>query len=115
MLEVYNEPPIDLDLVSLGAAAAHNKKEFNDSLSFMQAQHVELTDPALDPEDCDPLPPGLSEEHVCSLDIRDDIGNQLKGKAAKDSFALRFGKIKKFAHPGGGGGTQVCGGANGIL
>jgi hypothetical protein len=73
-----------------------------------------LTDPALGPQNGDPLPPGLHEDQVCSLDIRDDIGAQLRGEKEKNPFALQFGKIKK-EMTGGAGGTQVCGGANGIL
>jgi hypothetical protein len=114
ILEVYNEPPIDLDEVTPGAAAEHNRQEFADSLTFIQANNVELTDPALDPQDGDGLPPGLHKDQVCSLDIRDGIQAQLRGEAQKDTFALRFGKIKKNM-TGGAGGTQVCGGANGIL
>jgi hypothetical protein len=108
VLEVYNEPPHDM-----GASAdAHNKKEFNDSLLFMQAKKVQLLIPGLFPQDCDSLPPGLTEDQVCSLDIRPLVTAHRMGKETDDSrFAARFGKHDL----GGGGGTQVCGGANGIL
>jgi hypothetical protein len=110
ILEVYNEPPQDLG----STAAGHNRKEFNDSLAFMQAKSVELIEAAADPVDCDPLPPGLTEDQVCSLDVRDLVAAHLQGKLDEQTdelrFAVRFGKKK-----GGGGGTQVCGGANGIL
>ena len=110
ILEVYNEPPTDL-----GAGAdQHNLQEFKDSLTFMQAKKVELLTTAVNPVDCDQLPPGLTADQVCSLDVRNFVAPQLKkkleGETDEISFAIRFGKKK-----GGGGGTQVCGGANGIL
>ncbi|MGZ4876224.1 MAG: hypothetical protein ACXV5R_13705, partial [Candidatus Angelobacter sp.] len=110
LLEVYNEPPQDLG----ASAAQHNRDEFNDSLTFMQAKSVELLEAAADPEDCDSLPPGLTEDQVCSLDVRSVVAAHRQGKLDEQTdeirFAVRFGKKK-----GGGGGTQVCGGANGIL
>jgi hypothetical protein len=108
VLEVYNEPPHDLGTT----AAAHNKKEFNDSLLFIQAKKVQLLTPGFFPQDVDSLPPGLTEDQVCSLDVRSVVIAHLKGKKTKGSdFAAQFGKNED----GGGGGTQVCGGANGIL
>jgi len=108
VLEVYNEP-----LHDMGASAeAHNKKEFNDSLLFMQAKKVKLLIPGLFPQDCDSLPPGLTEDQVCSLDVRSLVTALRRGEETDDSrFSARFGKHED----GGGGGTQVCGGANGIL
>jgi len=110
VLEVYNEPPHDMG----SSAAAHNKKEFNDSLLFMQAKKVELVIPGLFPLDVDSLPPGLTEDQVCSLDVRPLVTANLNTEPAKQTheirFILRYGNNK-----GGGGGTQVCGGANGIL
>lgn len=108
VLEVYNEPPHNM-----GASADdHNRKEFNDSLLFMQAKKVKLLIPGLFPQDCDSLPPGLTEDRVCSLDVRSLVTAHRRGEKTNNSnFAARFGKHEE----GGAGGTQVCGGANGIL
>jgi hypothetical protein len=99
ILEVYNEPPHDMDQDLPGSAAIHNLQEFQDSLDFMQARSVTLLLPALD-----------KEEHVCSLDIRDQVLAQRRKEVEKNDFIFRYGKME-----GGAGGTQVCGGANGIL
>jgi hypothetical protein len=82
------------------------KKEFNDSLRFMQAKKVGLLIPGLFPQDYDSLPPGLTEDQVCSLDVRSVVTAHRRGeKTDNSSFAGRFGKHEF----GGGGGTQVCG------
>lgn len=101
ILEVYNEPPIDLDQILPGAAAVHNLGEFADSLTFMGARSARLILPTAHPRNVDTLPPGLTAQQVCSLDVRDKVSTG------------RFGKPNDAA--GGAGGTQVCGGANGML
>jgi hypothetical protein len=83
----------------------------------MQASAVQLRDAILTPVEGDKLPTGLTEAHVCPLDMRDKVAALLREKAKKknkreeaEDFILRFGKKDIL---GGGGGTQVCGGING--
>src|SRR6185437_11719257 len=86
ILEVYNEPPHDMG----SGAATHNKQEFNDSLLFMQAKNVQLLVPGLFPLDVDALPTGLTEDQVCSLDVRPLVTANLKKEPGAQTHEVRF-------------------------
>jgi hypothetical protein len=101
VLHVYNEPPGDLG----PGAAQHNLDEFKDTLSYMQAKQVKLKAPA------EIIPAGVKAKELVSLDVRNILASQTVSFNEEIAEKLQVGKRAG----GGGGGTQVCGGANGIV
>ena len=121
VLHIYNEPG---DI--LPYAGKHNKDEFNFTLAYLGAQ-LRLTTPAMTLEPNLKPPLGIIEEELHSLDVRQEMIQKLamilrpRGHAALSAnVKLNFApdRLKQDADKdaaGGGGGTQVCGGANGLF
>ncbi|PYP87918.1 MAG: hypothetical protein DMG65_16195 [Candidatus Angelobacter sp. Gp1-AA117] len=108
VFHLYNEPEEDPGGVR---SLQHSLNEFNDSLGFMQADQVQLTNAVVTATFGDRLPPGLTADQVCALAVRDRVAAALKKRSRKEEeeFIITYGKDDR----GGGGGTQVCGGING--
>jgi hypothetical protein len=116
-LHIYNEPPSVLPY-----AGKHNKDEFNFTVSYLGAQ-VRLASPAVTQLNNYRPPVGMIPEELHALDVRQEMIQELMkilrpmGSAAGPiSFKLDWtpNRLKADA-AGGGGGTQVCGGANASL
>ena len=121
VLHIYNEPGDVLPY-----AGKHNTDEFNFTLAYLGAQ-LRLSTPAMTlvPNSNPPL--GIIPEELHSLDMRQEMISKLSktlrqlGHAVElANFKLDFApdKLKQdadFLAGGGGGGTQVCGGANGLI
>lgn len=110
VFQLYNEPEFDPGGV---ISIQHSLFEFNDSLIYMQAKSVQLRDAIVKPVPGDTVPPGLTADQVCPLDMRDIVAAQLRLKRKKkdfNQFIVSYGKMDLL---GGAGGTQVCGGVNG--
>ncbi|MGZ4856500.1 MAG: hypothetical protein ACXV5R_13710 [Candidatus Angelobacter sp.] len=116
-LHIYNEPPGVLPY-----AGKHNKDEFNFTVSYLGAQ-VRLASPAVTQLNNYYPPIGMIPEELHALDMRQEMIQELMkilrpmGSAAGPvSFKLDWtpSRLKADA-AGGGGGTQVCGGANASL
>jgi hypothetical protein len=119
VLHIYNEPA-DILLY----AGKHNKDEFNFTLAYLGAQ-LRLSTPAMTLVPNPDPPLGIIPEELHSLDLRQEMIPKLSktlrqlGHAVElANFKLDFApdKLKQDADVfGGGGGTQVCGGANGLI
>jgi len=118
VLHIYNEPGDVLPY-----AGKHNTDEFNFTLAYLGAQ-LRLSTPAMTlvPNSNPPL--GIIPEELHSLDTRQEMIPKLSktlrqlGHAVElANFKLDFApdKLKQADAAGGGGGTQVCGGANGLI
>jgi hypothetical protein len=117
VLHVYNEPP---DELPGSQAAEHNVREFNRSLDFLGAK-LQLTSAASStPPNSSPF--GLLVQEVSSLDTRQRFAN-IAMPWLRELWTLQPHLVDKKADlidvllkqlaAGGGGGSQVCGGANG--
>jgi hypothetical protein len=103
VFHVYDEPPTTLG--SSAAIDAHNKQEFKDSMLFLSVD-ITIKSPAT-PVDAGSLTPphtGILTAEIAPLDIR---------RANLITFMHKF-RITGGGNLGGAGGTQVCGGGNGI-
>ena len=102
VFHVYNEPP-----QQLANADTHNEDEFNDSMTFLGA-NVSINAPAKVPPQVFPNPPGIQNWETAALDVRNQV------KTIQHMIDLRMHGAA--GDPlGGGGGSQVCGGANGVV
>jgi hypothetical protein len=104
---VYDEPPRTLVNPT---PDAHNIKEFNDSMIFLGASGVQLSQPAhpIDPSTLRTTNvPGILSWEIAALDERN------QDRVMKLIRAFRETGTGKPL--GGGGGTQVCGGGNGSI
>jgi hypothetical protein len=112
VLHVFNEPAETLD-----GAAKHNKDEFNFTLSYMDAR-LRMVQPAI-VQDNDLPPEGIRMEELYALDRRDELVQKLmkslrEGTTLSSFTASSLKSVSVFGG-GGAGGSQVCGGANGII
>ena len=99
---VYNEPP-----QQLANADTHNEDEFNDSMTFLKA-NVSINAPAKVPPQIFPKPSGIQGWEIAALDVRNQVGT------IQHMINLRMHATA--GDPlGGGGGSQVCGGGNGVV
>lgn len=104
VFHVYDEPPLTIQ--PQASTDAHNVQEFKDSMDFLGVD-VQITAPAK-PIDAGSLKPprkGILDSEIAPLDQRHDI-------LIKFIRAFRSGDRIPL---GGAGGTQVCGGANGLV
>jgi hypothetical protein len=116
-LHIYNEPSSILPY-----AGKHNKDEFNFTVSYLGAQ-VKLASPAVTQVNNSTPPLGMIPEELYSLDVRQEMLQNLmwllrpmSGAAGSISIKLDWSPSRlKADAAGGGGGTQVCGGANASL
>jgi hypothetical protein len=98
-VHIYDEPPATMPMQ---AAAAHNVKEFNDCIAFLQVTDIKISAPAIVNPQPRLKPVEILGWEVAALDFRNSVGtinhvDRLRGDgAAGDPL-------------GGGGGTQVCG------
>jgi hypothetical protein len=110
VLHVFNEPPSEL-----ANAGKHNKDEFNFTLAYQGAQ-LRLTSPATQPAKNGRPPDGMLPEELCALDTRHEMVQKLinslrpYGSDSKRPVVFTPDDTK-----GGAGGTQVCGGSNGLI
>lgn len=104
VFHVYDEPPLTLS--PQDSIDTHNKKEFKDSMDFLGVD-VQITAPAkpIDAATLKPPRKGILDTEVAPLDQRHDILIQ---------FINDF-RIAGAGQLGGAGGTQVCGGGNGLV
>lgn len=104
VFHVYDEPPLTLS--SQASIDAHNIQEFKDSMDFLGVD-VQITTPAKPIDAATFAPPhkGILATEVTPLDQRHGI---------LIKFINAF-RITGAGQLGGGGGTQVCGGGNGLV
>lgn len=99
---VYDEPPRQIS-----TADTHNITEFNDSMTFLNA-NVQISASAKVFPQIFPKPPGIQGWEIAALDVRNQVGT------IQHIINLRMNGTA--GDPlGGGGGTQVCGGGNGVV
>lgn len=110
VLHIYNEPPEEM-----AGAALHNVYEFNRTLEICGAKLTTNKPAKFNILDQPQIPEGLLPQEVSSLDLRQRFAVELMQQARKSSQLKRDKLLIYLSHFGGGGGTQVCGGANGIL
>jgi hypothetical protein len=104
VFHIYDEPPLTLS--PQAAIDAHNIKEFQDSMAFLGVD-VQITKPAkpIDAATLKPPRKGIIDTEVAPLDQRHDILIRFI-----NAFRIGAGGVL-----GGAGGTQVCGGGNGLV
>jgi len=100
---IYDEPPTLLDDPN-----DHNIHEFNDSLKFLGFPNINISAPAKVNRKVLPKPVGILGWEIAALDFRNNVG------AINHVDAMRVDGAA--GDPlGGGGGTQVCGGVDGMV
>lgn len=103
VFHIYNEPALTINPKS--NANGHNVQEFRDSTGFMNADVQITAAAAIDPGSLDSPHDGILSEEIVPLDVRHKDLIQFVNDQ-------RLGTAKLL---GGAGGTQVCGGADGIV
>jgi hypothetical protein len=102
-LHIYDEPPKQLD-----NPEGHNLKEFSDSGKFLGTANVKITVPAKVIREFLPKPDGILGWEISALDRRNELGaiNHINSMRVDGAAGDPLG---------GGGGSQVCGGLDGIV
>jgi hypothetical protein len=103
VVHIYNEPPLPLT-----DANQHTLDEFNQSLKFLSATGVTLVNSATLPQSNNQVLAGLLPGETTTLDDRLLDGQKLLAIARQNARNPGSGA-------GGGGGSQVCTGANGTI
>ena len=100
-VHIYDEPEKEVP-------AEHNLQEFNTSLQFLGVNTVTLLDSNTIPKVNDLILPGVLPGETSTLDERDP-------DVLKMIFQVRRGELFEARDAGSGGGSPVCGGANGTM